>query len=155
MESIVKYIVHLINRNIDSERISIKKINWLIFLLDWKSCVELEASLTSLNWYYMIDGPYFEEFKAVLDETPFLRDYFILSNESTIEKENKIDETNYQYSHKEIELLNFIDHKILKLDEKSLVRLIHSVYPIIHSQKYQRIDLEGSIEGYKNSVRLD
>lgn len=151
-DKLIDIITYLYKVYPNQQELSKTRLIKLIYLIDWKNCLQYEVQLTQINWRFDHYGPYVEDVMNIIYE----KNNFFGVEEYTnayggrsirvklIDKKYKPD-----LSKKEIEVINFIINKTSPLNFNELINLVYSTYPIKSNPKYSNLDLVEEAKQYK------
>ena len=124
----------------------------MLYLADWKNCIENNKQLTTTKWVFNQFGPYviniIEELKTdnrfeIIDG---INSYGSLKQLIKLKIDFKIDLT-----FEEKEILNFVINATSSLNYSEFIDLIYSTYPIKISSRMSELNLVELANEYKSS----
>lgn len=119
---IIRYIDLYKNNEIN---LDISILSKILYLIDWKACIEHGKQLTQLEWTnsnYGLTGDHNLGFAYDL---------------ATRDERN----SNHELSTSDTNIINFVIEKTERMKYTDLAHLVHSTYPMITSEKYQVLNL--------------
>lgn len=126
------------------------KLNKIIYLADWKSCISGKNQISPIEWIYNNYGPYVNdvEMTALFDDEFFKihRTCNMYGNTKEVICLKK--EFDYQLSQEEQETIDFVISKVASLNWDRFIKLVYSTYPIMTSAKHEKLNLENLAERY-------
>lgn len=152
MMKIVDLIRYILKVYPHSKELSKARLNKIIYLIDWKSALEHEKQLTSIEWKFNHYGPYVK----IIEETIQNDGRFqIVSTINFYGNEKNlieiIDDKNFSNpTEEEQEIIDFIIEKTRKFYWDKFINLVYSTYPIISQEKGSQLNLVELAKEYKN-----
>lgn len=127
------------------------RITKLVFLSDWKSCLDNQSQITNINWYFDYYWPFVRDIENEIDIN---NDLFSMKEEyNQFWSKKKIFSAKPWYQPVlDDNLKNVIDFVInltKELDFNSFIKFIYSTYPIYKSRKFTFLNLIDLAEEYK------
>lgn len=128
-----------------------------VFLCDWKSCLESGAGISGVEWYIDHYGPYVDD---VIDLAKSDPDFYVVNVQSENGKsKNLVGLSGDARCYYDLSVSDeaYVDFVIGLTEDKGydeFINLIYSLYPVITSSKFGRIDLVKKARDY-NALFLD
>lgn len=124
----------------------------LFYLLDWKSCIDNGAQVTSTKWYFNHYGPYVEEIIQILKGAT--NDFVITSyqnpyNHGTTVKFQLISSKQRNLSDNVKGILDLLILHTSKMNWSQFISLVYNTYPIKSSSKYTTLNLVEAAKKYR------
>lgn len=153
-------IIYYICRFANSEKIILSKARLvkLIYLIDWKCMLVNGYQMTEIQWVLNHYGPYVEDIIKTLEKYPnFKKSDYINHYGEQCEKIDLVDKEDIQniqinLSKQHCELIDSVLFTTARLAYTKFLRLIYSTYPIVNSNKMDKLDLQKFAKEYKSSV---
>jgi hypothetical protein len=149
IKDVVKYILR--EYPYKSE-LSASRLTKILYLVDWKNVLEMDAQLTDAKWYFNHYGPYVDDFIEMAEED----DDIEITSESTmfggkkkLVKLSKKFNKNLTIDPKEKTLIDFVIDATKLKNYEDFIKLVYSTYPVLTSSKYSQLDLLSSAHRYK------
>jgi hypothetical protein len=116
----------------------------MIYLADWKFCIEYGQQITDIQWKFYSYGPYADGIrKAVGRNDVFIikskYHYFSRRIENTISIKRGTSLPNLPERISEV--LDFVVEKLQRLSWDGITRLVYSTYPAMSQSKYTLLNL--------------
>lgn len=129
------------------------RLNKLIYLADWKNCLDNNEQLTSIQWKFNHYGPYVDEIQDIIENDNKKRitiadkiNYFgSVKYELSVKKDDFISPTKQQKK-----VLDLILQITDNLNWSDFINLVYSTYPIKVSIRGEIMDLVKLSIEYKN-----
>ncbi|MBZ7930933.1 Panacea domain-containing protein [Campylobacter molothri] len=129
------------------------RLNKLIYLVDWKNCLDNNEQLTAIQWKFNHYGPYVDEIQDTIENDSKKRititnktNYFrSVKYELSIKKDDFISPTKQQKK-----VLDLILQITDNLNWSDFINLVYSTYPIKVSIRGEIMDLVKLSIEYKN-----
>lgn len=137
------------------DELSKARLTKMVYLSDWKSCLEQDHQLTDIAWFFDNYGPFVENVHDEIEKRPDLINIKHTLNYYGSEK------TLYTISQSEyLPDLEENDQKIIdKVIEKTktmhwdgFINFVYSTYPIATSPRYSKLNLLEKAHEYKKDV---
>lgn len=157
MMKIVDLVRYVLKVYPHAKELSKARLNKIIYLIDWKSALELEKQLTSIEWKFNHYGPYVN----IIEETIQNDDRFRIVSTTNFYGNEKnlieiIDDKNFSDpTEEEQEIIDFIIEKTRKFYWDKFINLVYSTYPIISQEKGSQLNLVELAKEYKNIKQND
>jgi hypothetical protein len=124
----------------------------LIYLADWKHCLEYGYQVSDIKWYYNHYGPFVNEVIEAVQKSKY---FDIVSTTNFFNSPKELirligDVQSQSLTVEERNSLDFIIGKTSKMFWDEFIRLVYSTYPIMVSQKYTFLDLPSLAQQYKH-----
>lgn len=127
------------------------RLNKIIYLIDWKSALEHEEQLTSIEWKFNHYGPYVKTIEEIIqndDRFQIVSTTNFYGNEKNLIE--IIDDKNFSDpTEEEQEIIDFIIEKTKKFYWDKFINLVYSTYPIISQEKGSQLNLIELAKEYK------
>lgn len=151
MDKIIDVLSYILEKYPKLDDLSNARTTKLVYLSDWKNCLENNAQITKIEWVYNNFGPYVWDVLRTAEKHPSIITVSkTKSNDGTPHYKFKLNRS-YQVDLSENEK-QAIDHviKVTKdLDWDEFIRLVYSTYPILTSERYARLNLIELAKKYK------
>lgn len=133
------------------KELSKARLNKIIYLIDWKSSIELNKQVTPIQWLFNHYGPYVKDIEVLVtfDERFEIENTTnVYGNEKNIVK-LKQDENFEEPDEQTKQIIDFIIEKTRKFNWKKFIDLVYSTYPILTQEKGSKLDLVTLAQEYK------
>lgn len=139
----------------NKEELSKTRVTKLIYLCDWKSCIEFERQITDITWVFDNFGPFVWDVMTTVENNP--ETFSIYSSETLFgTPKTVVALKNKQYSpsleEQEKRIADFVIKSTENLNFDKFVKLVYSTYPIMTSQRHKALDLIDLAKEYKRSI---
>jgi len=127
------------------------RLNKIIYLIDWKSSIELNKQVTPIQWLFNHYGPYVKDIEALVafdGRFEIENTTNVYGNEKNIVK-LKQDENFEEPDESTKQIIDFIIDKTRKFNWKTFIDLVYSTYPILTQEKGSELDLITLAQEYK------
>lgn len=128
------------------------RITKLIYLADWKSCLESGQQITNIEWFFDYYGPFVKDVEHEVENNldifsvePMLS-WVFWWNKKVFSIKNKY-YPNIEENHKVF--INFVIEKTANMWFSDFIRYVYSTYPVYKSRKFQKLDLSQLAAEYK------
>lgn len=127
------------------------RLNKLVYLADWRSCIERDQQLSDIEWIFNHYGPYVDDIeKLALSESVF---NINRTHNSYGERKDLISlksEFNFgSLSDSDKNILNCVVESTKNLSWDEFIRLVYSTYPVMVSLRHDKLDLVELSKRYK------
>lgn len=119
----------------------------IVYLVDWKAAVEYGHQMTDVEWYFNHYGPYVKEIIDMIDASPlFLKRHYLNqfgnpAEEILLNSESDINKLKAALSEENCKIIDYVLSITKDMGYMEFLRLIYSTYPIIKSNKFDKMDL--------------
>lgn len=149
---IIKYILKKYPHKSD---LSSSRLTKILYLADWKSAIDNNKQITDASWNFHHYGPYVDDFMKIArnDKDILIKDTCTMfgGKKHQIELSNSFDEdVNIPEFQKSI--IDFVIDKTKNKNYDEFIKLVYSTYPVISSNKYEKLDLVELARQYKKIV---
>jgi hypothetical protein len=153
MASIKDVVAYILREYPHSQEMANARVTKLIYLADWKHCLEQGKQITNIKWYFDSFGPFVWDVKNEIDENKRLF--------STVETRNafgskkivfSLDDKKYtpRLSSTETSSIDHIINISKTMYWKDFIKLVYSTYPITTSERYSFLNLIEKAKEYKS-----
>lgn len=128
----------------------------MLYLIDWKNCIEHGKQITSINWYFNHYGPYVDDIVNIIRtdgrfEIRWVTNVFgspkeIISLKADVETPTNIPKA-------DVAILDFVINLSHPLYWNDFIDLIYSTYPVRTQPRYTFLDLPKLASEYKSIKR--
>ena len=159
MENLLRNIIVYIFKNYPNPlELSKPRLVKIIYLIDWKNCIEHDKQTTPIQWYFNHYGPYVDDIinyiKSDTDTFNLKSTYNIYGGVShSISLKEKITYDNNFLPEEGRKIIDFVIEKTFKLNWSEFISLIYSTYPISTQPKYTYLDLKSLSLEYKKTLK--
>lgn len=136
------------------EELSKARLTKLVYLADWKSCIEYEKQISEIQWVFNHFGPYVDDVSelAYKDE-----DFNVTMTSNTFGNLKEVISLKKSFpitslTNDEKGILDFVIKQTHKLRWDEFIQLVYSTYPILTHSRYSNLDLVKTSKRYKNEV---
>jgi len=155
MATVKDLLAYLLQEYPHKNEMSNARVTKLIYLCDWKHCLDHRSQITNIEWYFDSYGPFVWDVIDTAKEHPRLFSVEAGSNLYGASKQ-LIRCLNSRYkpvlTQTEREVAKHIIQITKGLTWDGFISLVYSTYPIITSNRYQRLDLPKLARQYKTSM---
>ena len=127
----------------------------MVYLVDWKNCLENSTQLTNIKWYFDNYGPFVEDVdKEVLKQS----DLFHVEHTTNFYGSSKTlysihkDDYTEELSENEKKIIDMVIEKTKPLSWEGFINFIYSTYPIATSERYSTLDLVSKAIQYRDEL---
>lgn len=128
----------------------------IIYLIDWKCCIDYGEQATNINWYFNHYGPYVEDVINILKNAKedFLVESYMNPFGGGISDSIKLLSNNNPTLIEEVKnITNLIISKTNKLNWTTFISLVYSTFPVQTSSKYTYLNLVEDAKKYKKNKK--
>lgn len=151
LRDIIAFVINSYPENLRSE-LSNARITKMIYLSDWKNCLENDRQISDIEWYFDNHGPYVHD---IIDTV--LKNDRIFSVKQTenyyggIKRLISVIDRNYavSISKREANSVRSVIDVTKKLYWANFIKLVYSTFPVSSSIRYSRLDLVSKAREYK------
>jgi hypothetical protein len=126
----------------------------LIYLADWKFCLERGKQMSTISWIFNHFGPYVDDVEIMALESPYFnidRTYNIFGErKDLISLKSRFDFKSLSDDEKTV--LDDIINRTASLNWEQFKQLVYSTYPIIVSSRMDQLDLPKLALEYKKTL---
>ncbi len=155
LKDVMAYIITNYPSHMDSE-LSNARLTKMVYLADWKNCIDSGSQITSINWYFDNYGPFVRDIEQEAKNNSGLFEIAVTNNVYGSMK--KIFKLKYPYeanlSPVEKKSIDHVISETSKLYWAPFIRLVYSTFPITQSDRYQFVDLVALSKSYKELSEL-
>lgn len=133
------------------------RLTKMVYLGDWKSCIDRDRQITDIDWIFNNYGPYVEDVARMARQDP---NFAVVSDlnmygsyKETIVIKNSFKLTSL--SRDEIRILSHVITMTEKLSWKEFMRLVYSTFPILVSDRNTSMNLPKLARRYKREMRSE
>jgi len=144
MKKILDVVSLILRYHPQSEELANSRITKLVYLVDWRSCLQYGKQVTPIEWIYNDYGPFVWDVLRAVGAEP---DYFSVKESATPYGTTKtVFESIAHYDGKSLSILeiHLVMHVIATTKDmgyNEFVRFVYSTYPVLASTKYEYLDL--------------
>lgn len=144
MDILKKVLLYYVNHYPIPSQLSNSRMTKMVYLMDWKSCIENGKQISNIKWIFYHYGPYVDDVSNLISRDNNLgfkkemNDYGRSKNLVVVKK--KID-TEIAISDEIKKILNHIIDVTSDLNYDQFIRLVYSTYPVVVSNRYDEFDL--------------
>ena len=135
-----------------ADEMSNARLTKIVYLADWKNCLENGETITSINWYFDNYGPFVNNIKKTAQSYPDIfkiedatnmygqpKKIFKLKDNDIVVDLNKAQKSS---------ITSIVD-ETSKLYWKAFIKLVYSTHPVASSDRYSYLDLVAKSQEYK------
>ncbi len=130
------------------------RLTKMVYLADWKSCIDRSKQISKIQWVYNHYGPYVEDVANVAQTDDIFDLKSTINFLGKSKQVVKLKSENYDTKSLSVADKNILDH-IISITSKrywnSFIELVYSTYPIIKSEKFSNLNLVELAEEYKQN----
>lgn len=130
------------------------RLTKIIFLMDWKYCLDYWEQITNINWYFDTYGPYVPDIVNLTQKENSLfktNDFINFFNNLWTIIDIKNSNYNPEINNNIKEVFQFIINATSKLNFSDFINFVYSTYPIQVSNRFSYLNLEELSNQYKNN----
>lgn len=149
---IIDLAIHIFRTYPSPLQLSKPRLVKIIYLIDWKYCIDFGEQATNINWYFNHYGPYVEDIINTLKNSP--EDFLVQSYSNPFG--GGISDRIQLISKREISIPNevksvadLIISRTNQFDWTTFISLVYSTYPVKTSSKYTKLNLVQDAIEYK------
>jgi len=144
MDTLKKVLMYYVLNYPNKEQLSNSRMTKMVYLLDWKSCIENGSQVSNIQWVFNHYGPYVDDVSTFISHDNDLN-FKHITNEYGSPKNLVILKkgTNYKPDVSP-DLQTLLDHIInvtKDLNYDQFIKLVYSTYPVVVSNRYDEFDL--------------
>ena len=128
------------------------RLTKLVYLADWKMCLDVDHQMTETQWYFNHYGPYVPDVEQLARNDPA---FFVeqTSNYYGGLKEiiRNVEYIQPQLNENERGVLKFCIENTKNLSWDDFIKLIYSTYPIVTESRFEYLNLPALAYDYKRS----
>ena len=129
----------------------------IMYLIDWKHCLDFGEQATDINWFFNHYGPYVDDVINTLKNAP--NDFIIKSYNNPFgggmsDSIKLISERKIFISNTVKQVTDLIISKTHHFDWTSFISLVYGTYPVKTSSKYTRLNLVQDASQYKKGHKI-
>jgi len=149
ISNIIKYLLK--EYPLKSE-LSASRLTKMIYLMDWKSSIDLGRQITNAQWHFDHYGPYVDDFVKLAKED---KDIFVentsnyYGGKKQLFKLSEKFQGNFDLTKEQKDIADFVIDATKQKNYEDFIQLVYSTYPVISSDRYSDLDLVGSAAKYK------
>ena len=146
-------IYYILAKHTNTTTFSNARITKLIYLSDWKSCLERGHQITNIEWFFDYYWPFVRDIENEIDKNPDL--FIVEAMANGVFGGNRkifaIKNDNYtpSVSEEEQKYINFVIEKTSSMWFSEFIKYVYSTYPIYKSRKFEKLDLSSLATEYK------
>jgi hypothetical protein len=152
MNKLLDIIVFIFQTYPNIKELSKPRLVKLIYLTDWKNCVDNGNQLTNINWFFNHYGPYVDDIIELIKEKT---DFFEVNSSinpygGVSEKITLKNSYTPNLSTNEKSIITFIIEKTSHLSWTNFISLVYSTFPIRNNSKYSFLNLKDDATKFKH-----
>ncbi len=154
MQERMKFVVDYIFSRLSNYEISKARIVKMIYLVDWKYCLEHDSQFTEIQWIFHLYGPFVDDPLNYLVNDKRYNVYNPHQNLTLVTPISYIEKPSCPvYKNSDIEdIIDFIIDNTIDMPYDEFLDLVYSTYPIQVCERFDTLDLERLASEYKNIV---
>ncbi|PIS00369.1 MAG: hypothetical protein COT84_08020 [Chlamydiae bacterium CG10_big_fil_rev_8_21_14_0_10_35_9] len=131
----------------------------LIYLVDWKSAINNKQQITDIKWIFNHYGPYVKEIINELDKSSYfviqkyINNYGNTAEKISLKEPIDINKANQLLSEKDRKIVDYVLSVTKHMNYTEFLKLIYSTYPILKSNRQDKMDLVLLAEEYKQNYK--
>ena len=139
--------------------VSLVRLNYVLYLCDWKSTIIYKEAITNSNWKNTSIGPYSEEIYSTIIANKDIFTFNEVEDEDVLTSRVSVLPVNVFWRNGlkkfQIDVIDFTLKKIIGLNYVEFISLINSTYPVIRSENEETLDLLKLAKKYQVSSLWD
>ena len=151
MKNLNEIIGYIVKHYPKPNQLSKARLNKVLYLIDWKSVLQHNEQMTSIQWVYNHYGPYVDDVETSImfdDRFEIEKTTNIYGNEKNIIKLKN--SAQFKEPDKEEKMIiDFIIEKTNKYNFSDFIKLVYSTYPIISQPQGSQLNLKELAKEYK------
>ena len=152
MAELIDVITYLCTRYPNKHDLSTARLTKLTYLADWKSALERDEQMTSIQWVFDQFGPFVYDVKdaAVADPAFLVEDTMNMYGAPKTVIKLVRDRAYPSLSNEEQDILDWVVETSSKMTWNAFIRLIYSTYPIMSQDRGIKLDLVELAHEYRS-----
>jgi hypothetical protein len=150
--SILELVIYIFRNYPNPLQLSKPRLVKLIYLIDWKHCIDFGGQATNIKWYFNHYGPYVDDVFDIIKEAKDDFEVFSYINPYGGGSSDRIK----LISHKFVNLsttvkatTDIIISKTNELDWSTFISIVYSTFPVKSTSKYSFLNLIEDAKKYK------
>lgn len=152
MASIEDVAVYLCRHYPLKHELSKARLTKMVYLADWRSCIERDRQVTSIKWYFNHYGPYVRDVEETAMTSPHLRvtkDWNYYGDEKWLVSDSGDGYDPRTLSRADRQVLEHVIEQTKRLNWGDFIHLVYSTYPIVCHERYSKLDLRSLAKRYR------
>lgn len=153
MNELTDIIVYLYKNYPNPKELSKARVVKMLYLADWKNCIDSDKQITNVKWYFNHYGPYVD---GIVDEikndsrftTTWVNNSFGGPKELILLNPNA--QVNQEIAPETSKILDFVIESTSPLYWNDFITLVYSTYPIRTQPRYTHLNLVSLAKEYKS-----
>ena len=134
------------------DELSKARLTKLVYLADWKMCLDLDRQMTDTHWYFNHYGPYVPDVEQLArNDTAFFVEQTNNYYGGLKEIIRNVNFFSPQLTVPEESILRFCIENTKSLSWDGFIKLIYSTYPIVTESRFDYLNLPALAADYKRS----
>lgn len=131
------------------------RLTKMVYLADWKSCVDRNKQITRICWIFNHYGPYVDD---VVADVKKHQKNFEINVSSTMYGDTKevislTQKKEWALSEEEKRIIDHIIEQTKTLTWNSFIRLVYSTFPVLVSERSSSLDLQKLARRYQREMK--
>lgn len=129
------------------------RLTKLVYLSDWRMCIEAGRQVTPIRWYFNHFGPYVDDVEQLArNDCAFAIEKTTNFYGGLKEIIRLVSEVHPNMTSQERAAVDFSIEKTQDLSWDAFIKLIYSTYPIVTESRFDYLDLPVLADQYKHSL---
>jgi hypothetical protein len=142
MAKLEDILIHILEEYPHKDELSNARLTKLVYLSDWYNSIHNNQQISHIDWYFDNYGPFVWDIYREVDKNPRFKISYTLNLFGTEKKLIKLINTKkVNLTTNEITSINKIIEATEYLNYEKFINLVYSTYPILTTEKYNRLDL--------------
>lgn len=156
MKKLTQIIAYLLDKYPYKQELSNARVTKMVYLADWRNSIVHNRQISDIDWYFDNYGPFvwdiYNEAKESCDIFNIINDTNIYGGSRKLISLNKIIDYDF-ISNDEMNVLDRIIESTKALNWHQFLQMVYSTYPVISSERYQKLNLAEKAEEFINKKR--
>ena len=132
------------------------RLTKLVYLSDWRACLDIGNQISTIEWYFDNFGPYVKDVKRQAEANPELFKIEITNNDfGSLKRLIKI-KSGSDYKPKLSDEAQEILNKVTQLNDtkttwSEFIKFIYKTYPVVSMPRYSYLNLKKLSSDYKKN----
>ncbi|HJE22275.1 MAG TPA: SocA family protein [Methylorubrum populi] len=157
MDKLEAAIAYLCENYPHKSELSKARLTKLVYLADWKSCIENDKQISNIEWVFNHYGPYVDDIYNTAISSPSFnveRSTNFYGNRKEIIS-LKLTILNNHLSASEKRILDHVIEETKRLNWDQFIQLVYSTYPVLTGTRGEKLDLAAIARAYDEAEDED
>jgi hypothetical protein len=133
------------------------RLTKMVYLADWKSAIDNDKQITSINWVFNHYGPYVEDVYSLALSDP---DFNVESETTPYGNRKEVislkrPNLEYNLTKSEIRILDHVIEETKRLVWDGFIQLVYSTFPVLNGVRGATMNLVRAARKYKIVSKID